>query len=36
MPVPIDQLVQEFLINGYVVLEDFIPTGKAEALHAEL
>ena len=36
MPVPIDQLVQEFLINGYVVFEDFIPSGKAEALHAEL
>ncbi len=36
MSAPIDQLVQEFLINGYVVFEDFIPTAKAEALHAEL
>ena len=26
VPIPIDQLVQEFLINGYVVFEDFIPS----------
>ena len=36
MPVPIDQLVQEFLINGYVVFEDFIPSRKAEDLHGTL
>ena len=36
MPIAIDQLVQEFLINGNVVLDDFIPTRKAEVLHAEL
>ncbi len=36
MPISIDQLIQEFLINGYVVFEDFIPSSKAEALHAEL
>jgi ectoine hydroxylase-related dioxygenase (phytanoyl-CoA dioxygenase family) len=36
VPVPIDQLVQEFLINGYVVFEDFIPSRKAEDLHGTL
>ena len=36
MPVPIDQLVQEFLINGYLVFEDFIPSRKAEDLHGTL
>ena len=36
MPIPIDQRVQEFLINGYVVFEDFIPSRKAEVLHAAL
>ena len=36
MLVPIDRLVQEFLINGYLVFEDFIPSRKAEVLHAAL
>ena len=36
MPIPIDQLVQEFLINGYVVFEDLIPSEKVDDLHAVL
>ena len=36
MPISTDQLVQEFLINGYVVFEDFIPQQKVDELHAAL
>ena len=36
MPVPIDQIAQEYLINGYAVIEDLIPPEKVDALHAAL
>lgn len=36
MPVPIDQIVQEFLINGYAVFEGLIPPEKVDTLHAAL
>ena len=36
MTVPIDQIVQEFLINGYALFEDLIPPVKVDALHAAL
>ena len=34
--ISIEQLEQEFLINGYVVFEDFIPPEKVDELRARL